>query len=187
MRILVVCSANRCRSPMAAALLRARLGELGIPVEVASAGFGPAGQPPLEEAVSAMARIGIDLSGHRSVTVTPGLCEEADLVLGMTRQHVIDLVLLAPAAWPRTFPIVDFVARAEQAGPRRPAESVAGWVRRAHGGRQRAAVMTIKAADEVADPVGMPAASFERTRDRLDDLAGRMAVLLTPSSRQLQQ
>ena len=38
-RILFVCTANRCRSPMAAALLRRDLAALGLDVDVRSAGL----------------------------------------------------------------------------------------------------------------------------------------------------
>jgi protein-tyrosine phosphatase len=181
-----VCSANRCRSPMAATLLAARLASFDIPAEVASAGFGPAGQPALPEAVAAMADMGIDLSRHRSESVSREQCEQADLIIGMTREHIIDLVLLAPTAWPRIFPLVDLVRRAEAVGPIRPDERFGTWIHRLHGGRQRSVILTMKAADEIADPVGQSRSAFERTRDQLDLLLGRFAVLLAPLTAQFE-
>jgi protein-tyrosine phosphatase len=186
MKVLAVCSANRCRSPMAATLLAARLGSFGVDVEVASAGFGPAGAPALPEAVAVMAEIGIDLSQHRSEGVSREDCEEADLIIGMTREHIIDLVLLAPTAWPRIFPLVDLVRRAEAVGPIRPDERFGTWVHRLHGGRQRSVIMAMKAADEIADPVGQSRSAFERTRDQLDLLLGRFALLLAPLAARLE-
>ena len=54
-RILFVCTGNTCRSPMAAALLRHRLGERAG-VEIASAGISaPAGSPASANAVAVMA------------------------------------------------------------------------------------------------------------------------------------
>jgi protein-tyrosine phosphatase len=181
----VVCTANRCRSPMAAGLLSTRLAALGVGAEVTSAGFGPAGEPAIADAVAVMAEIGIDLREHRSQRVTRDLCEEADLIIGMTRQHVIDLVLLAPAAWPRIFPLVDLVRRAEQVGPTQPGEEAQTWVRRVHGGRERRVIMAIKEADEIADPMGRSRTAFQRTRDRLDLLLGRLAVVLIPPAQGL--
>ena len=58
------------------------------------------------------ASLGLDLSDHRSRLVTPALLDGADLVIGMARQHVIDLALLAPDAWERCFTLADVLRRA---------------------------------------------------------------------------
>jgi protein-tyrosine-phosphatase len=61
-RLLFVCYGNICRSPMAEALARQRLGPA---VEVASAGIGAAGGPATEEAVLVMKVVyKIDISSH---------------------------------------------------------------------------------------------------------------------------
>lgn len=62
--ILFLCVANSARSQMAEGLARARFGS-GVPVE--SAGSRPSRVNPL--AVSAMAEIGIDISGQESTGV----------------------------------------------------------------------------------------------------------------------
>ena len=67
--IVVLCTANVCRSPMAAALLARRLSELGVAAQVRSAGMLGGGDPPLPEVVSVMAGYGIDLTAHRSRVV----------------------------------------------------------------------------------------------------------------------
>lgn len=67
LRLLCVCTGNTCRSPMLAALLGEILGRNGIQAVVESAGTGAfAGDAASHGAVAAMARRGIDLSGHRS-------------------------------------------------------------------------------------------------------------------------
>ncbi len=61
-RLLFVCYGNICRSPMAEALARQRLGPNA---EVASAGIGATGGPPTEEAVLVMKLVyKIDISSH---------------------------------------------------------------------------------------------------------------------------
>ena len=61
-RLLFVCYGNICRSPMAEAIARRRLGPSA---EVASAGIGATGGPPTEEAVLVMKLVyGIDISPH---------------------------------------------------------------------------------------------------------------------------
>ena len=88
--ILVVCTGNICRSPMAAALLRALLvaDEERGDWRVVSAGTrAPEGRSASPYAVAEMEQRGIDIRDHRSQGVTDELMQEADLVLVMTRHH----------------------------------------------------------------------------------------------------
>ncbi|MCD8391200.1 MAG: low molecular weight protein arginine phosphatase [Firmicutes bacterium] len=85
MNLLFVCSGNTCRSAMAAAVMDKIVTENDMDIYVDSAGlFAADGDKASENAVTAMARRGIDLSAHRSKRVTPELVKSADLVLTMT-------------------------------------------------------------------------------------------------------
>lgn len=85
MNYLVICSGNTCRSPMAAALLAARVGETHC---VQSAGlFAEAGVPAAANAVAACAEVGLDIASHRAAQVTAAQLEAADRVLVMTESH----------------------------------------------------------------------------------------------------
>lgn len=88
--VLFVCTGNLCRSPMAAALLQARLtcDEARRDWQVGSAGVWTVdGRPASAYAVEEMAQRGIDLRTHRSRNITRELMAGADLVLAMTRGH----------------------------------------------------------------------------------------------------
>jgi protein-tyrosine phosphatase len=88
--ILFVCTANRFRSPLAAAMLTQALAEQGFAQywRVRSAGTWAApGQPALPAAVSAAVRLGLDLSGHCSTRVSMQLISEYDLILVMQASH----------------------------------------------------------------------------------------------------
>jgi protein-tyrosine-phosphatase len=89
-RVIVVCTGNICRSPMAAGLLAHRLtGNLGSAIEVASAGTNALqGYPAQDHAVETMARIGVDISGHRARQLTRELALSADLILAMEMAHL---------------------------------------------------------------------------------------------------
>ena len=90
-RLLFVCTGNTCRSPLAEALARRELEELGWSrVEVASAGAAAAsGAPASVGALRVAERQGLDLSGHRSTPLTAELVERADLILTMGPSHLL--------------------------------------------------------------------------------------------------
>lgn len=85
LHILVVCTGNTCRSPLAEALLRSALGTRG---SVSSAGTGAwEGAPATEGAYLVGLENGLDLSGHRAQMLTRELVAAADLILTMSRHH----------------------------------------------------------------------------------------------------
>lgn len=182
--ILVLCTGNTCRSPMAQALLGRRLAALGCAAAVHSAGILGAGEPARREAVSVMAGYGIDISTHHSRRVTAEDLDRADLTLAMAREHVRHAVVTAPAAWPRTFTLAELVRRGRAVGPRGPGESLPGWLARAQAGRQRAALLGSSADDDVADPAGGPMPAYERAAAVLSQLVDRLVELCWEPDRQ---
>lgn len=89
-RVLLVCTANICRSPMAMGLLRERLRTDGLEeqVSVSSGGvYGLDGNPASQPGVEVLAERGIDISDHRAHTVDEREIAEADLVLVMEEAH----------------------------------------------------------------------------------------------------
>ena len=94
-RVLFVCTGNTCRSPLAAAALRAELGSDGDLVEVTSAGVAAMdGQPASDGTRDVAARSGIDLSSHRSRRTTAPLARAADIAFVMEPQHRVALEAL---------------------------------------------------------------------------------------------
>lgn len=95
--VLVVCTGNSCRSPLAAAILSQLM--QGLPVLVSSAGTAaPAGAPVCSLTLETAARFGlVDLS-TRARQVTSEMCRSSDLILVMERHHRDELVRLEPAA-----------------------------------------------------------------------------------------
>lgn len=111
MRILVVCTGNTCRSPMAEGFIRRFASQRKLAIEVGSAGVGAAGGEPAQpDAVMAARELGADIRNHKSRPATAALIEGADLVLAMTSKHVARIRELVPAAAGRTHRFTDYLA-----------------------------------------------------------------------------
>ncbi len=114
-RVLLVCTGNTCRSPLAEGLLREELKSRGVEdVVVASAGTGAwEGIPASEGSYLVGLEHGLDLSAHRSRLLTRELVDGADLILTMGRSHVARAEALGGAG--RTFLLGEFAGREGQA------------------------------------------------------------------------
>ncbi len=86
-RVLVVCTGNTCRSPLAHGFLQEAVRRRGLPVDVDSAGTHAwEGAPIAPEVVQVLQEAGIPFS-HRSQMLTPERVAWADLILAMTEEH----------------------------------------------------------------------------------------------------
>ncbi|MEO0081674.1 MAG: hypothetical protein ABIL25_05190 [candidate division WOR-3 bacterium] len=99
--VLVVCTGNCCRSPMAAGLLSQMLGPERV--FIYSAGTdAPVGSPATSNAIVAAGELGVDLTLHRSQLIDTGLVQNADLVLVMEEYHRRRVLELVPGAESKT-------------------------------------------------------------------------------------
>lgn len=90
MHVLIVCSGNTCRSPMAEVALRRLLDSSGRDdIRVSSAGTGAyEGSPASEGAYLVALEEGLDLTPHRARLLDEHLVRQADLILTMGRGHL---------------------------------------------------------------------------------------------------
>ncbi len=165
---------------MAAALFARRAEAHVDRPRVMSVGLGESGRTPPDEVLEVMASRGIDLSEHRSATLSAPLVAEAGLVIGMSLRHVQEAMLLVPNSWQRAFRLKELVRRGEYVGPRMPGQDVASWIRAAQGDRERDSLANHSPGEDVVDPYGGPSDGYEETAVELDHLTGRLASLLWP-------
>lgn len=112
--ILVVCTANICRSPVVEALLRTKLAERGLSSwQIGSSGtMGVEGWPPAAESTALMAIRGIDISESRSSATTAQLLEASSLVLCMEQAHADIVCRLHPPSCERVYRLAELAGEA---------------------------------------------------------------------------
>jgi protein-tyrosine phosphatase len=121
MEILLVCSGNILRSPLAAGYLSKVLDEIGVrDVSVSSAGtLGIEGSPADAGAVTLALERGFDIQKHRSRGLSSRDLSRADLILVMERGHLerieeMDASAVARSRLIREFETDDQPAHAEE-------------------------------------------------------------------------
>jgi protein-tyrosine phosphatase len=177
--ILVVCTGNICRSPIAEGFLRQVLGERRIDgVQVESAGVsGLDGSPAVHEAVSALAERGVDISSHLARTLTRRMAESADLVLAMTSDQRDAMARLAPTAADRTFTLKELVYLIDRQ-ERRPNDGDPGQrvaAAASDAAAMRRAGATLDLVDEdIQDPLGLGSDVFRAVAWQLETLVRRL-------------
>lgn len=138
-QILVVCTANICRSPMAEGLLAHALsGQTGSLryLRVSSAGIAARpGEFVSANSVAALKKVGLDISGHRARALTQELLDRALVVLCMTRSHSQSISFQASPVPERMHLFRDFLPEG--------------------------------AAREIADPFGGSLKHYEQSRDEM--------------------
>ncbi|MGA3007899.1 MAG: low molecular weight protein arginine phosphatase [Opitutaceae bacterium] len=137
--ILTVCTANICRSPMAAGLLQHALAAQPEPLKslrIFSAGVAArGGEVVTDYSVQAMKKAGIDISGHRSQPVTAELLDGALAIFCMTESHRAMIELMFDPAPQNIFLFREFLPPGSE--------------------------------KEIADPYGGPYSLYEICRDEM--------------------
>lgn len=175
--ILVVCTGNICRSPLAEQVLRSKLAAAGIEARVGSAGTRAlVGHDMAPQSAVQAQRLGVVPAVHAARLLTRNLIEEADLVLTATREHRSASVALLPRANRYAYTLTQF-ARLTTAQPR-----FEPWA--AHGGndhdRLTSALAEVHASrgfhpspidlsvDDIADPYRQSDAIYERVGTEIE-------------------
>lgn len=184
LRLLLLCEANVCRSPAAAALLSARLRDVGAHrhVLVRSAGVRTEpGLPVHPYAVAALMSVGVPVGdGKRSACLTARVAGEADGLLTATTAVRDAAILTAPSARDRTFAWRELQALVPQQpfvlSGLTPRARWAELLRRAR--QARGLVGSAAGHFDVPDPIGRPRQDFDRMVADLDESMTAIAHLV---------
>ena len=112
-KVLFVCTANICRTPMAEYQLAHFIDLEGLPelISVSSCGtWAEKNIPAAKFSQQVCADHGLDISAHRSQPISSHLMNASDLVLCMAEQHKLDIRLVFPHFADKIFTLKEFAA-----------------------------------------------------------------------------
>lgn len=172
--VLMVCQANRCRSPFAAAIARRLAGDS---LEIHSGGLMAGGYPMPRAGIETGAMLGIDFSSHRSRELDRTDLDGFDLILTMANAQARELAADNPQLIERIFTVKQFARWiTEHPKPRRMA--LGGWLDNVAQDRPRTDFLGDDESDDIADPINSPVGEWVDMARELTDLLGRIVTAL---------
>lgn len=197
-RVLVVCTANRCRSPIAEHVLRSEFAQLcgSAQADWSIQSVGIRAEPGLpihpRAAAALRKRAGIDASAFRSRRINKEAIASADLILTASREHRAAVVTLVPGAIRYTFTIRQFAHLATGVKALGNVDLSPSWgvaaaghvlVEEALGSRSELQPLD-PVLEDVADPMGHRQAAYRRCTDQI---ARAVSAILAPLAGALDQ
>lgn len=176
--VLMVCTANQCRSPLAEFLLKHELKKIGLDQAWSVSSAGTDGRDGLGMHPSAsrvLTRRGIKTNDWRSRRLTAEVIHRADLILTATTAHRRAVVVTEPRSISRTHPLLQFAALCDlvEQGGGSGVDGGRELLNSALAARSQVAVR--KAADdELQDPIGRPFEAFELCASTIAESLGRI-------------
>lgn len=171
--ILFVCSGNQCRSPYAQIALSRHAPDW---VKVNSAGtLEIEGAPVPPDLIAVANERGFDLSAWLSQPMKGAGANEADLVIGMTLDHVAAAVVDGGADATKTFTLTELVRllESDDIPPALSVEEAKRAVQLVQNRRETDG--SFAPAEAIDDPIGGPKRAYEAMADKLNDLCVRLS------------
>jgi protein arginine phosphatase len=169
--ILFVCTGNVCRSPMAEGFLRREAADRGLGIVVRSTGTHAwNGRAATIDGRRVMADHGVPIDDHRTLELDRELVDWADLIFGMSVEHVRGTVRAYPDAAAKTFTLKGFL---ELLPTLPPYEDTGSWLRQAAEARERA-VAPVN--EDIDDPMGEREAAYRRVAAEIRQLVEQLAA-----------
>lgn len=97
MKIMFICTGNICRSAMAEGMMKKKIEDRKIEVDVYSCGiYAETGDYATYNAIEAVKEYGVDISSHRATNIRESQIEEMDVILCATVSHRQSVLYLYP-------------------------------------------------------------------------------------------
>lgn len=188
-RVLIVCTGNLCRSPMAQAALRSGLDARLAPSDarrllVESAGVRAPQAAPLERnTFRVLNERGIQLDGFASRQLQLSMVESAGLVLTASRSQRLVIGQEMPAAYGRTYTLREFADLLQEVDPARlPVDPVHRAAQVVTLAREIRGVRAPLLPDQIDidDPIGQRLPAFRRCLDTVLAAVAPILSVLAP-------
>jgi len=181
LRVLMICTANQCRSPLAEVIAQSAFTARGVDAVVVSAGVMKGGQPAAKGSRKVAKELGLDLTQHVSHEVDAATVSAADMVITMGANHVLELGTRFPACIDKTVTLRELVEWVETDSPagRLSRAQVIEQVRMA---ADRPLSALLVGGLDIDDPIGMPTSRFRRTGAEITELVETVLDIWYPPS-----
>lgn len=177
--ILSVCTRNRTRSVMMAALLRRHVREAGIHVSITSAGTTAETLAPIPGVAEQLRRLGVTIPPYVGRQVDADIARSADLIVTADPHHVVWIAGRWPEVFERTYTLPELITYGDQIGPRGD-RTLREWLSQISTLRPAPkAYLEPHTVAGLPDPTGGPESVWIDIADRIDDACRRLAILIT--------
>ncbi|MGV1034623.1 MAG: hypothetical protein ACOYBP_05300 [Microbacteriaceae bacterium] len=185
--ILVVCTGNICRSPLAAGLVSSYVSDIPGQLLVTSAGTRPMlGSRVPGEIVRFAESLQVRLDAHVPRELNAELIHQASLVLTAERAHRAEVVSLVPSASRKTYTLnqfarlssehEDMISRGEL--PALATNQIDELVSEIADFRSLAAHLEQPQRDDIEDPYGRSQTAYEHVNEEIHSVSSHIAQFL---------
>ena len=179
LRVLMICTANQCRSPLAEVIMRDALERRGVDAVVVSAGLLEGGVPAARGSRKVAKELGFDLTGHISHQVDADTVAAADVVITMGVSHVMELATMFDGSNNKTLTLRELVAHVTSSDTVGPL-SVQQVQAEVNAACDRPLAALLGGGLDIDDPIGMPTSRFRRTGAELTELTDAVVDVWFP-------
>jgi protein-tyrosine-phosphatase len=160
------------------ALLADHAQEMGVDIEVLSAGTVGNGSPPIIDAVRMLTSHGLDVRDHLSRRLDEELVRSSDLIVTAEKEHVVAIAGRWPTAFQSTYTLPELVRRSATREPRQ-GRRISDWLNEIGVGRPFATgYLDDPDVGEIIDPTGEPQRTWDSVFYQIDELTRLLAVAL---------
>lgn len=128
------------------------------------------------------AAFGLDLRPHMARRLDVGMVARADMVIGMERSHVREVVLADPPAFSKSFTLREIVRRGAERGGRNSLQSLPEWLTYLGEGRRHLDLIGDSPRDDILDPMGGKPKEYRVMLNDLEALTQALHSLTWPRS-----